>query len=311
MQIHQASAALILTIASLPGGAAIAQTDLVAVDSAQLMADLATLADPGLEGRAPGSSGSLRAREYIKAELEAAGAEPVDDDWFHPFHYGRARLEGVNVVSQVRGTRYPDRYVVVTAHYDHLGNRSGTVYPGADDNASGVAVLLSLARSLAASRPDHSVLLVALDAEEAGLQGATAFVADPPVEVESILLNVNLDMVSRSDGRGIYAAGTYHFDFLEPLLDELTAVAPMAVHKGHDRPDGSAGDDWTPQSDHAAFFRQGIPFVYFGVEDHPDYHRPTDTVDRVDPGEFVAAARTIHAFVRLVDERFPELSGGI
>jgi Zn-dependent M28 family amino/carboxypeptidase len=116
-----------------------------------------------------------------------------------------------------------------------------------------------------------------------------------PVPRERIALNVNLDMVSRNDKREIFVAGTYHTPDLKPPLEEVARRAPITVLFGHDRPKALAGgvDDWTNQSDHGPFHSAKIPFIYFGVEDHPDYHKPTDTADKINRGFFVDVAETI------------------
>ncbi len=182
--------------------------------------------------------------------------------------------------------------------------REGEVFNGADDNASGVAAALEVARRVAERPLDHGLLVALLDVEEAGLQGARALVADPPVPREAIALNVNLDMVSRTDGL-LWAAGAHHTPALRPILEDVAEQAPLTLRLGHDRPGAPEGDDWTSASDHGAFHAIGIPFVYFGVEDHPDYHRPTDDFERVDPREFVDAVRTILAAVRALDRSLP------
>src|SRR5690606_30456084 len=101
---------------------------------------------------------------------------------------GSEPLPAANVVGMVRGTDDPDEYIVVTAHFDHLGRQGNQVYHGADDNASGTAGLIELARYFAAHPPEHSMIFAALDAEEHGLLGARHFVADPPVPLENIVL---------------------------------------------------------------------------------------------------------------------------
>src|SRR5690606_24324404 len=123
-----------------------------------------------------------------------------------------------------------------TAHYDHLGVRQGRIHPGADDNASGVAVLLAAARHFAAHRPRHTMIFAALDAEEQGLRGAEALVESIPDIRERVALNVNLDMVSRSDRNEIYAAGTYHYPWTRPILDDIRARSRVRILFGHDRP---------------------------------------------------------------------------
>ena len=148
-------------------------------------------------------------------------------------------------------------------------------------------------------------MFAAFDAEERGLQGARAFFVKPPVPQDRIALNVNLDMVSRSDKREIFIAGTYHYPDLKPPLEEIAKRAPITVLFGHDKPVAVAGgvEDWTNQSDHGPFHAAKIPFVYFGVEDHADYHKPTDTADKINRGFFVDVAETILDAVLALDRR--------
>src|SRR5690606_27737683 len=114
----------------------------------------------------------------------------------------------------------------------------------------------------------------ALDAEEMGLQGAKALVNDFPFPLNTVILNINLDMISKNQRNELYAAGTAHYPHLRPLLEEASKDAPIKLLFGHDIP-GTDMQDWTSASDHAAFHEQGIPFIYFGVEDHEDYHKAT------------------------------------
>ena len=95
-------------------------------------------------------------------------------------------------------------------------------------------------------------------------------------------MNVNLDMVGRNEAGELYVAGTYHYPQLLPMVTEVQAVAPLKLLVGHDRPDLPPGDDWNGSSDHGPFHNAGIPFLYFGVEDHPDYHRATDDWDKIE-----------------------------
>ena len=275
-------------------------------DSARLMAALAFLASDALEGRATGSQGNAAARDFLRGALEEAGLDTLPGGWETPFEFQRrdTAARGVNVLGWIRGTVRPNQYVVVTAHYDHVGVRRGQIYNGTDDNASGAAALVEVAHALVASRPRHSVIIVALDAEEMGLRGARAFVADPPVPLDAISLNVNLDMVGRGDGI-LWAGGAYHTPALSPILDQVAAEAPVDLRQGHDRPNAPEGADWTGQSDHGAFHAAGIPFVYFGVDDHPDYHRPTDDFHTIDPANYLANVRTILLGIRALDAALP------
>lgn len=272
----------------------------------ELMRDVEALAHDSMEGRRIGTPGGARAREYLSRALAATGVTRVGDSWTQPFEARRETLalRGANLIGVVRGTARPGRYLVVTAHYDHVGVLRGQVYNGADDNASGTAALLALARAAARRPLAHSVLFVLLDGEEGGLTGARHFVANAPVPLESIVVNVNLDMVGRNDRNELYAAGTSHYPALRPVLDSVASRAPIVLRFGHDRPGIQGEDDWTTQSDHAAFHARGIPFIYFGEEDHPDYHRPTDDAERLMPAFFAGAVATIHDALRALDRRF-------
>lgn len=297
------------------GPAAQAVSEAPVVDAERLMADLRYLASDELAGRGVGTPGNVAAREYIVSAFERIGLAPVAGSYTHAFRFTGRRdgveREGVNVLGVVEGTTHPDRWIVVTAHYDHVGigrpDESGdSIYNGADDNASGTAALLALAAYFKEHRPAHTILFAALDAEEMGLQGARALVAQPPVPLEQIVANVNMDMVSRGDKGELYAVGTYHYPQLLPLVERIAARSKITLLTGHDRPDLPPGDDWTMASDHGPFHRAGIPFLYFGVEDHPDYHRPSDEADKVDPAFYAAAVETVIDAVREIDREPPK-----
>ncbi len=280
----------------------------LSADSVQLLEDLRYLSSDPLAGRATGTQGAALARAYLAEGFRSAGVEPVGGVFDWPFSWlpaGEAEArEGVNLIGGRTGSEHPERYIVVSAHYDHLGVRDGVVFNGADDNASGATALLAIARALRATTTRNSILFVAFDAEESGLRGAHAFVADPPVPLEQVAIDVNLDMVARTGGL-LWAAGGAHTPALVPLLERVAATSPVELALGHDRPGAPEGDDWTRSSDHAAFFQEGIPFLYFGVEDHPDYHRPTDDFENVDPGEYLNALRTILTTLLALDETLP------
>jgi Zn-dependent M28 family amino/carboxypeptidase len=253
------------------------------VDRGQLMRDVTTLASPAFEGRKAGTRGDLRARQYIQDSYRMIGLQPGAPLglYLHRFPGGAA-----NVVGLLNGTDPARPVIVVSAHYDHLGIQNGVLFPGADDNASGVAALLAVARHFAIELPRHPMIFVAFDAEEDGQRGSKAFIADNVVPRERIALNVNFDMVSRNDRGEIYAAGSTYTPSLAPLLERVGTNASVTLRLGHDRPGGGSRDDWTQLSDHAAFHAARIPWVYFGVEDHADYHKPSDTPDKIDDGFF-------------------------
>lgn len=278
------------------------------VDSARLIGDLYRLAHDSMRGRAAMTPENAKARAFLVSELRRLGVEPVAGSYEHPFTMPRRgrpdSVHGVNVLGQVRGTVTPGRAIVVSAHYDHVGERGGQIYNGSDDNASGTAALLQIAAHFRALPPQHTIIFAFFDAEEMGLLGARAFVANPPMPLSSIAANVNMDMVSRSATNELWAAGGTPNPRLKAILESYLPSARVRLRLGHDS--GGGRDDWTMQSDQGAFHAARVPFVYFGVEDHADYHAPTDDPEKVDAAFYVRAVQTIAGFVDRLDRVLPE-----
>ena len=277
---------------------------LPAIDSASLWNTLGALSADSMEGRRMGTRGSAAARALLVRRLAGAGLVPLAPGYVRSFEVKMRDTsvhEGVNVLAMVRGAD-TSRVIVVSAHYDHLGVRDGQVFHGADDNASGTAAVLALAESYARHAPRHSMIFAFFDGEESGLRGARAFVAAPPLPLARVAADVNLDMVARLDKNEIYAAGASPYPFFKPLLEATAAVSPVKLILGHDTDARGPRENWIQQSDQGAFYAAGVPFVYFGVEDHPDYHRPTDDFAKVNAARYVGAVRTIAEFVRRLDQ---------
>ncbi|WP_395442974.1 M20/M25/M40 family metallo-hydrolase [Caulobacter sp. UC70_42] len=257
--------------------------------------DIRILSADDMQGRAPGTPGSEKARSYIVSRFARIGLSPIGDTFEQPFEFAKrdgTKLRGVNLVARIKGTR-PGKAMVVSAHYDHLGVRNGEIYNGADDNASGVAGLLAVAEAFKAKRPKHDVIFAVVDAEESGLRGAKAFAAAPPVPLESIALDVNFDMLSKNAKNELYVSGASPFPFLKPILVKVAATAKVTLKLGHDTDADGKENNWATQSDHYAFGEKGVPWVYFGVEDHPEYHRPTDDFATVPQDFFKRSVATV------------------
>lgn len=299
---------LVLAVAACAGSragdtTAVSAPSVPALDSARLMSDLFRLAHDSMAGRASMTPENAKARAFLVSEMRRLELDPVNGSYEQPFVFPRRNrpdsVRGANVLAMVRGTRTPERVVVVSAHYDHVGTRDGNIYNGADDNASGTAALLQLAAHFQRNRPAHSIIFAFFDAEEMGLTGARAFVANPPVPLAQIAANVNMDMVARGDNGVLWAVGTTPHPQMKPVVQSLVADPRVIVRMGFDS--GTGRDNWTSLSDQGAFHAQGIPFVYFGVEDHPDYHEPSDDAEKVNAGFYYGAARTIASFVIRLD----------
>jgi hypothetical protein len=287
------------------------------IDAGVLMADLKVLSDPAMEGRKVGTPGGARARAYLLQRYRQIGLEPVGAGFEQPFSFTPGRgirfwrgtfwktpqpVSGVNLIGSVAGTSDPGQVIVISAHYDHLGVRNGKVYTGADDNASGVAAMLAVATWFRAHPPRHTMLFVAFDGEEAGLRGARAFLEQPPVPAAQILANINFDMLSRSKPGEIFVTGLWANPQLRATLEPLRTHALPTVLYGHDYPRPFwNGDDWTLQSDQGVFAQKDIAFLYFGVEDHPDYHQPSDRFEKIDLPFYPQVADLVTGAVVAVD----------
>ncbi|MBO9546421.1 M20/M25/M40 family metallo-hydrolase [Caulobacter sp.] len=250
--------------------------------------DVRILSADDMQGRLVGTPGSEKARTYILSRFAEIGLVPLGDKFEQTFEFAKrdgTKVTGTNLVARIKGTEAGGKALVISAHYDHLGVRDGQIYNGADDNASGVAGLLALAEAFKAKPPKHDVILAVVDAEEGGLRGVKAFAANPPVPLSTIALNINFDMLAKNPKNELYAAGTAPFPYLKPILVKVATTAPVTLKLGHDTDEGGKENNWTNQSDHYAFGEKGVPWIYFGVEDHPEYHRPTDDFATV-PQEF-------------------------
>jgi len=256
-------------------------------------ADIAYLASRVLAGRGTGSAGNDSAAVFLARRHNALGlpgafsglcAAGESCGWSYFQYFKSEEVSGHNVGAYVRGSD-PDlvrEFVVVGAHYDHLGTspRSAldpdlvsSARPGADDNASGTAAVLELARRLAASPPPRSVLLLHFDAEEWGLIGSRAFVQRPPIPPSAIVFMLNLDMVGRLEGQSLLVDGSVG-DIASRALADSVAQA-LGVRAA--RSSVSAG-----RSDHSSFAAIGVPALSLTSGFHPDYHRVTDVAGKID-----------------------------
>jgi Zn-dependent M28 family amino/carboxypeptidase len=278
----------------------------IQVDRDELLRDIRILSSDALEGRKTGTVGNKMARIYIEERFKELSLDKFGESYRHSFileesDAGEVTTGAVNLIGTIEGRSNPDQYVAVTAHYDHLGVQNGMIYNGADDNASGTAGLMAIAKWFRQNPPDNSILFIAFDAEEQGLRGARHFVDNPVVPLDQIVMIVNMDMISTNFENELYAVGTYHYEFLKPVVEESTEVAPVNVLFGYDSDEWD--QNWTLASDHGPFHEKGIPFIYFGVEDHPHYHQSSDIFENINPDFFVDVVYTITLFIRDIDKQ--------
>ena len=268
------------------------------LDSMQVIRDLEFLASDACEGRLPGSAGHAKAVDGIVARMRTAGIDSLDNSLTSTF-LASANPRGINIAGWVKGALYPEKYIVVTAHYDHLGKKAtGEIYYGADDNASSVACLLALAAYFKNNPHPYSIIFVALDKEETGLEGAYNFVQylQTTNRLAAVKFNLNLDMIARSDRNEIFACGVKKNPGFVYVINEVQNNVNVKLLMGHD--EGSGGDDWTNASDHAAFNQKGIPFLYIGVEDHADYHQTTDTYQKINYSGYIENCNMVALMIK-------------
>jgi aminopeptidase N len=234
----------------------------------RLLADVFALAAlPG--GRAPGGRGHSEAAALVEEKFRAAGLKPYAGG----YRSGQDKPGGANVLGLAEGLAKKDEYVVLAAHYDHLPAKDGAVFPGADDNASGVALLLELARHYGKTPAARSIIFAAFDGEELGRQGSKAFVGGLPAALkDKINAAVNFDTVGRLGAGKILILGSGSSDKWVHILRGAGFVT------GYDY--APAGD--LDSSDQASFLEAGIPGIQFFSGARPDYHKPSDTADKID-----------------------------
>lgn len=217
-------------------------------------------------------------------------------------HLVREKAEGLNVLGWLPATVPTEETVLLCAHYDHLGlgvegslaEKKGEVHPGADDNASGTAGLLALARYFAAKaeRP-RNLLFVSFAGEELGTLGSSHFVQDPPLPLERVVAVMNFDMIGRLRENRLVVGGAGTSPVFKPLLQRANTEGL----------DLALGEDGYGASDHAVFYAQGVPVLFFFTGAHEDYHRPGDTPDKILYGGEARvlrfAARTAQALLAL------------
>lgn len=257
------------------------------------------LASPDLEGRR--GEGGRKAAGAIVEEFRRLGLKPLFDGQYvqeiPPAPPADTLGRNVGAILPGSDPELAAHYVIVSAHYDHLGVRGGVLYPGADDNASGVAMMLESARCLAGAqeKPRRSVVFIAFDQEEAGLYGSRYFVAHPPFAVEKIDLFVTADMIGRSlggvCGEFFFVMGTEHVPALRSWLTEAVGGRPLRM--------GILGADLLVlnRSDYGPFRSNKVPFLFFSTGENPRYHSPSDTPETLDYPKMTEISRVIHGVV--------------
>lgn len=304
------AAALLALNSACPAGAAetTAKSAFSSITAADLRRHAERLADDTLEGREAGSRGGQAAGHYLGREFQrhglAGGASPRG-------YYQTFSAQYRNILGMLEGSdaHLKDEVIVIGAHYDHVGygnaqnsyGPTGYIHNGADDNASGVAGLLEIVEAFSRleSQPKRTILFALWDGEEKGLLGSEHWAAHPTVPLTRVKLAINLDMIGRLARNRVETYGIRTAYGLRRLVSLSNAATDLALDFS-----------WTMRddSDHYSFFKRNVPVLMFHTGLHPDYHRPSDDVEKLDFAGMERITRMLFNFVHaLADE--PRLHG--
>ncbi|MCJ8295353.1 MAG: M28 family peptidase [Colwellia sp.] len=285
-------------------------------DSLMILEHIRILSSDKFSGRKFASQGSLHSQSYLVATLENLDIAAFNHQYRHSFEqWGFFKSkQGTNIIAYIPGTHHVDEYIVLSAHYDHIGSKGNKVYNGADDNASGTAALLHYAKRLSHTPLKHSVILLFTDGEEVNLLGAKAFITEHKNLLSKFKLNINLDMIAGSKR-------TKRLRFISKDLDKvltsenLSDFSKLQMHfKTHSKAQLTAGfkrinrlggrfnrTNWRMASDHGIFSKAGIPFIYFGVGTHKNYHSELDDYENINQDLFLSATEVIFKQLSYLD----------
>ncbi|OGS30006.1 MAG: hypothetical protein A2218_12685 [Elusimicrobia bacterium RIFOXYA2_FULL_53_38] len=250
-----------------------------AFDGARIKKHINALAGPGIKGRGPGETGLNQAAVYIANQFLGLDLRPFESkNLMHKFEgeIGGNTYQFINIIGKLHGSspRFAGEYVVISAHYDHLPSKNGAIYPGANDNASGVAVLLELVGYFSKHRPKRSLLFAAFSGEEEGRLGSRDFVAKlPPAGLAAINAVINLDTIGSLNKTQLIVVNAESSDAWSGIIRAVSSNVGLEAE--------IAARD-LDSSDQVSFIEKGIPGVQLFTMPGADYHKPSDIADKID-----------------------------
>ena len=276
---------------------------------------ISVLASDSLEGRETGKPGQKKAAKYIASHFQKIGIPPYKrKTYFQKFKVKSKRhvckcddcdltffkrvfksnqiIKGENVLGYIEGTDLKDELIIITAHYDHLGKHDSLIFNGADDDASGVAGALEIAEAFMIAKkegygPRRSILIMPVSGEEKGLLGSKYYTDNPIFPLNSTIANLNIDMIGRLDdwhntGDYVYLIGSDRLSYdLHNINEEINSNYTKLEldYKYNDEDDPNR---YYYRSDHYNFAKNNIPVIFYFNGVHEDYHRPSDTIEKLD-----------------------------
>jgi len=266
------------------------------VSQTELKKQLFIIASPEMEGRNAGTEGEVRAGNYISNYYKELGIYGPNGNYFQIIPGGtfnRVKGEMRNVMGFIEGAEKPEEIVVISAHYDHDGIKNGELYPGADDDGSGTVAVMEIARVFREAekkgiKPKRSILFLHVSGEEKGLLGSKYYSDNPIFPLENTIANVNIDMIGRVDKDHDEKTRDFVYVIGSEMLSSDLHKAVLSANEGlgidldmrYNTPDDP--NRFYYRSDHYNFAKHNIPSVFFFNGVHADYHRPSDTPDKIE-----------------------------
>ena len=272
------------------------------------------LASDSLQGRETGKPGQKMAANYIANFFKEIGIPPYkNNSYFQKFkvktvkRYGKWKwdkkgvlekilnnnyIKGENIIGFIEGSDLKDQIVVITAHYDHLGTKDSLIYNGADDNGSGTVAIMEIAEAFMLAKKDgkgprRSILIMPVSAEEKGLLGSKYYAENPIYPLENTIANLNVDMIGRIDDyhdnpNYVYLIGSDRLS--TDLHDVSESINDKYINLELDYRYNDVEDPnrYYYRSDHYNFAKNNIPVIFYFNGVHEDYHRPSDTIEKLD-----------------------------
>lgn len=272
------------------------------IKSEELKKNLYVIAADDMEGRDTGSPGQKRAADYIINYYKKINVNPpaavssylqtVPAAFMNEQSRGKKFDDSANILAFIKGSEKPDEVIVISAHYDHIGMRDGKVYNGADDDGSGTVAVMEIAEAFQQAvkeghPPKRSVLFLHVTGEEHGLFGSGYYADNPVFPLANTVVDLNIDMIGRDDAanRGkqyVYVIGSEMLSSELKVINEAANKKTQNLELNYKYDDPNDKDRLYYRSDHYNFAKKGIPVAFYFDGIHEDYHRETDTPDKID-----------------------------
>ena len=285
------------------------------INNKDLYKHIEVLSSDSLEGRETGKPGQKMAAEYIANHFKKIGIPPYKrktyyqkfkvkserhickcDDcdlaFFKRIFKSNQTIRGENVIGYIEGSDLKEELLIITAHYDHLGKHDSLIFNGADDDASGVSAALEIAEAFMLAKkegngPRRSILIMPVSGEEKGLLGSRYYTDNPIYPLENTVANLNIDMIGRLDdwhdnGNYVYLIGSDRLSYDLHNLNEKINDEYIGIDLDYRFNDKDDPNRYYYRSDHYNFAKNNIPVIFYFNGVHEDYHKPSDTIEKLD-----------------------------